>query len=158
MLVLKGKDSGIMVSDFICEKTGYLMMKNMKLPKLNTLRKRVLDLTQDMVRAKKAIGTHRSFCKLKGVAEFKYPKEKGYRIAWVFDHSSCHGTYNDNALVAYKINAKRGGKQPCSNERYQMKSKNDMIQVLTDKCFLTMDFSLTQTEQGNIRYVDPKFL
>jgi len=45
MLVLKGKDSGIMVSDFICEKTGYLMMKNMKLPKLNTLRKRVLDLT-----------------------------------------------------------------------------------------------------------------
>ena len=22
------------------------------------------------------------------MAEFKYPKEKGYRIAWVFDHSS----------------------------------------------------------------------
>jgi len=34
------------------------------------------------------------------MAEFKYPKEKGYRIALVFDHSSCHGAYSDNALNA----------------------------------------------------------
>ena len=31
---------------------------------------------------------------------------------WVFDHSSCHGAYSEDALNAYKMNAKPGGKQP----------------------------------------------
>jgi len=50
------------------------------------------------------------------MAEFKYPKEKGYRIAWVLDHSSCHGAYSDDALNAYKMNAKPGGKQPAMRD------------------------------------------
>ena len=46
------------------------------------------------------------------LAEFKYSKEDGYKIMWVFDHSSCHGAYNDDTLNAYRMNAKAGGKQP----------------------------------------------
>ena len=46
------------------------------------------------------------------IAEVKYPREKGYKLVWIFDHSSCHGAYADNALNAYKMNAKPGGKQP----------------------------------------------
>ena len=33
-------------------------------------------------------------------------------MVWVFDHSSCHGAYADDALNAYKMNANPGGKQP----------------------------------------------
>ena len=38
------------------------------------------------------------------IAEVKYPCDKGYRLVWIFDHSSCHGTYGDDALNAYKMN------------------------------------------------------
>ena len=31
-------------------------------------------------------------------------------MVWVFDHSSCHGVYTDDALNAYKMNANPGGK------------------------------------------------
>ena len=30
----------------------------------------------------------------------------------IFDHSSCHGAYAEDALNAHKMNAKPGGKQP----------------------------------------------
>ena len=30
----------------------------------------------------------------------------------MFDHSSCHGAYADDALIASRMNAKPGGKQP----------------------------------------------
>lgn len=46
------------------------------------------------------------------IAEAKYPKEEGYRLYWVFDHSSCHAAMADDALNANKMNAKPGGKQP----------------------------------------------
>jgi len=40
----------------------------------------------------------------------EYPKEKGYRIAWVLDHSSFHSAYSDDALNAYKMIVKLRGK------------------------------------------------
>ena len=46
------------------------------------------------------------------IAEVKYPHEKGYRLVFIFNHSSCHGAYADDALNAYKMNVKPGGKQP----------------------------------------------
>jgi len=67
---------------------------------------RVLDLRKIMNQIKEAAI----------MAEFKYPKEKGYRIAWVFDHSNCHGAYIDDALNAYKMNAKPMGKQPAMRD------------------------------------------
>ena len=44
------------------------------------------------------------------IAETLYPKEQGYRIVWIFDHSSCHGAFAKDALNAYKMNVKPGGK------------------------------------------------
>ena len=46
------------------------------------------------------------------IAEVKYPREKGYGLVFIFNHSSCHGAYADDALNAYKMNVKPGGKQP----------------------------------------------
>ena len=46
------------------------------------------------------------------IAGCKYPRDQGYCLVWIFDHSSCHGAYAENALQAYKMNMKPGGKQP----------------------------------------------
>ena len=45
------------------------------------------------------------------IVQFKYPREK-YDLVWIFDHSSGHQAYNDNALVATRMNVKPGGNQP----------------------------------------------
>ena len=37
------------------------------------------------------------------IAEVKYSREKGYRLVFIFNHSSCHGAYSDDALNAYKM-------------------------------------------------------
>ena len=39
------------------------------------------------------------------IAEAKFPKEEGYRLYWIFDHSSCHTAYADDSLNASKMNA-----------------------------------------------------
>lgn len=44
--------------------------------------------------------------------------ETGYRLYFVFDHSSCHGTYAADALDASKMNLKPGGKQPRMHNTY----------------------------------------
>ena len=44
------------------------------------------------------------------IVECKYPREQGYKGIWIFDHSSCHGAYADDALLANRMNAKPGGK------------------------------------------------
>ena len=52
------------------------------------------------------------------IAELKYPREKGFRLYFIFDHSSCHGTFADDALCASKMNLKPGGKQPKMHDTY----------------------------------------
>ena len=61
----------------------------------------------------------------------------------MFDHSSCHGAYSDDALNAYKMNAKPGGKQPkmrdteWNGKKYTMLFAiglpKGLIQVLTER-------------------------
>ena len=46
------------------------------------------------------------------IVECKYPRDQGYHLVLIFDHSSCHGAYVENDLHAYKMNMKPGGKQP----------------------------------------------
>ena len=50
------------------------------------------------------------------IADLKYPKSEGYKITWIFDNSSCHNAYSQDALVAMHMNAKCGGKQPCMRD------------------------------------------
>ena len=45
------------------------------------------------------------------IAEAKYPREAGWRVVWLFDHSSCHAAMPDDALDASKMNVNPGGKQ-----------------------------------------------
>ena len=45
------------------------------------------------------------------IAEIKYPKEKGWRHVWIFDHSSCHGAMAEDSLDVKKMNVNPGRKQ-----------------------------------------------
>ena len=38
------------------------------------------------------------------IADVKYPKEEGWRIVWLFYHSSCHTAMPDDALDVAKMN------------------------------------------------------
>ena len=45
------------------------------------------------------------------IAEFKYLVDK-HSIVWLFDHSSCHRAFADDALNTKHMNVKPGGRQP----------------------------------------------
>ena len=74
------------------------------------------------------------------IAESKYP---GAQLIWVFDNSSCHNAYADDALIAAHMNAKPGGKQHCIRDtvwqgRVQKMNTQDetpkrLIQVLKER-------------------------
>ena len=49
------------------------------------------------------------------IAEAKYPKEDGYRLYWVFDQSSCHMAFDDDALNASRMNACHNSGSPGRN-------------------------------------------
>ena len=95
ILVPKSKGAGIMVSDFISEKYGYL--RSTEEAKI-----RFPNLTQQSARAflecgesKEGYWTSEKFMnqikQSAKLAEYKFPKEDGYKVIWIFDHSSCHG-------------------------------------------------------------------
>ena len=45
------------------------------------------------------------------IANIKYPREEGYRVVWIFDHSSCHAAMAEDSLDVSHMNVKPGGKQ-----------------------------------------------
>jgi hypothetical protein len=110
----KGKGAGIRVSDFIDEHTGYLKLTDEESERSKTAHP---GLKQD-ARKYLEYGEHKegSWTSEKFIvhiedaatlAEVNYPRDKGYQLVWIFDHSSCH-----DALNAYKMNLKLGGTQP----------------------------------------------
>ena len=116
MLVIKpkGKGSGIMVSDFVDEHNGYLCFVDCD------GRKHEARVLMEYGANKEGYWTIDKFLqqmeKAVKIADLKYPKSEGYKITWIFDNSSCHNAYSQDALVAMHMNAKCGGKQPCMRD------------------------------------------
>ena len=115
----KSKGAGIMVSDFIDEQNGYLQLTEEEfskaketIPDLKRYARAYLEYGEN----KEGYWTSERFMtQIKDavmIAECKYPLDQGYRLVLIFDHSSCHGAYAENALRAYKMIMKPGGKQP----------------------------------------------
>lgn len=94
----KSKGSGIMVSDFIDEKNGYLALTQEEYdrakiedPKAKMYARQLLEygeskegywtLDKFMLQIKEAVK----------IVKIKYPRTEGWRVVWIFDHSSCHG-------------------------------------------------------------------
>ena len=108
-----------MVSDFIDEHNGYLRLTDEKYeqskqayPGLKKYARSYLEYGEN----KEGYWTSERFMAqivvVAKIAEIKYPRDQGYRLMWIFDHSSCHGAYAEDALNALKMNMKPGGKQP----------------------------------------------
>ena len=115
----KGKGAGIMVSDFIDEHNGYLRLTDEEftqgLQRHPDIKRQARVFLEYGENKEGYWNSDKFLAQIKDAAKIvdvKYPREKGYKVAWIFDHSSCHGAYADDALNAYKMNAKPGGKQP----------------------------------------------
>ena len=115
----KSRGAGTMVSDFIEEHNGYLRLTDSEYEearKTNPHVKKQARAFLEYGENKEGYWTSEKFMSqiedAATIAEIKYPREKGYRLVWIFDHSSCHGAFAEDALNANRMNAKPGGKQP----------------------------------------------
>ena len=52
------------------------------------------------------------------IVQVKYPKTEGWRVMWIFDHSSCHAAIPDDALDVSKMNLNPGGKQRVMQDKF----------------------------------------
>ena len=94
-----------MVSDFIDEKNRYLCLTQDEYRRARQqdpaiqMEARTLfqygDAKEGYWTSDRFIGQMRKAVK---IAEFKYPKEKGWKHVWIFDHSSCHAAMADDSL------------------------------------------------------------
>ena len=114
----KGKGAGIMVSDFIDEKNGYLALTQEEYDRAKVSAPNVRMYARELFEygeAKEGYWTSDKFMeqlkKAVVIAEVKYPKEDGWKHVWVFDHSSCHAAMAEDSLDVNKMNVNPGGKQ-----------------------------------------------
>ena len=110
MLWPKSKGSGIIVSDFVDERNGFLTLTEEEFEEANKT-----DVTiQKQARQTLEIGVSSEgyWSSAVKIAETQYPKNDNWSIVWVFDQSSCHTAMADDALNADQMNVKPGGQQP----------------------------------------------
>ena len=114
----KSKGSRIMVSVFIDEQNGYLQLMEDEYTRTKekdpTIRRQACQLLE-YGEAREGYWMLENFmAQLKEaakIAKAKYPKNEGWRIVWIFNHSSCHAAMTDDALDVSKMNVNPGGKQ-----------------------------------------------
>ncbi len=110
----KSKGSGIMISDFLYEKNGYLALTDEEYEEAKknapTVRK-YAHQHLEYCEANEGYWTPEKFMgQIKEpveIAEVKYPKEAGWRM---LNHSSCHAAMPDDALNASRVTVNSGGK------------------------------------------------
>ena len=86
-----------MVSDFIEEKEGYLHLTDEEYESAKkkdpTIRKYAWQFLE-YGETKEGYWTSEKFMKqikeAEKIAAAKYPRDEGWRLVWIFDHSSCH--------------------------------------------------------------------
>lgn len=114
----KSKGSGIMVSDFIEEKEGYLHLTDEEYESAKKKDPTIRKYAQQFLEygeTKEGYWTSEKFMKqtkeAEKIAAAKYPRDEGWRLVWIFDHSSCHAAMPEDALDVHKMNVNPGGKQ-----------------------------------------------
>ena len=114
----KGRGVGIMVSDFIDEHNGYLALTQEEYDQAKLANPQIWMHARVLLEygeGKEGYWTSDRFIdqlkKAVEIAEVKYPPQNGWKIVWIFDHSSCHGAMAEDSLDVSKMNVKPGGKQ-----------------------------------------------
>ena len=114
----KSQGRGLMVSDFIDEHSGFLRLSSEE-QQLAKLSHPTLSVAARVIFKFGAQGdgywNSEHFIaqveKAVKLAEFKYPPAEN-TLVFLFDQSSGHCAYADDALIAHKMNVSDGGKQP----------------------------------------------
>ena len=114
----KSRGAGIMVSDFIDERSGYLALTQEEYETAKTTHPNIMIQARSFLEygeAKEGYWTSDKFTsqleKAVIIAEVKYPKAEGWKYVWIFDHSSCHAAMSEDALDVNHMNVNPGGKQ-----------------------------------------------
>ena len=122
-----------MVSDFIEEGSGYLQLTQKEYdeakkhdPTITRYARQLLEYgeaKEGYWMAEKLMGQVQNAVK---IADFKYPRSEGWRVVWIFDHSSI-ASMPEGALEVSKMNVNPGGKQrvPYSGKFWNVKFSNN---------------------------------
>ena len=113
----KTRGSGIMVSDFIEEYSGYISLASDELDTARMLDPNFPQKARELFEyraAREGYWTGEKFMlqleKAFKIAEFKYNPDE-FTVVWLFDQSSCHKAFASDALNVNNMNVKPGGKQ-----------------------------------------------
>lgn len=115
MIRPKSKGSGIMVSDFVDERNGYLALTEEEHQDNPSIKRQARLLLEYGENREGYFTSEKFMAQIKDavkIAEAKYSKADNWRYVWLFDHSSCHKAMAEDALDSSKMNVKPGGLQP----------------------------------------------
>ena len=91
------RGSGITVSDFIIEGRGYLGLTDDEYERVKQRHPNTRKAARELLEYGESRDGYwnsdkfmKHMVKAVNVAEAKFPKDQGYRLYWIFDHSSCH--------------------------------------------------------------------
>ena len=114
----KTQGRGIMVSDFVTEYDGLLKLSDDEFKEAQEINPSVSQSAVEIIKygaAGDGYWNNERFLKQVRkaitVAEFKYPLDK-HTLVWLFDQSSGHCAYREDALNVNKMNVRPGGAQP----------------------------------------------
>ena len=113
----KTKGSGIMVSDFIEPHNGFLRLTDAELAVAKAADPDMVQMARVLLEygaEREGYWTGEKFMKnIKDavkIAKHKYPTDS-YTVCWIFDQSSCHKAFAEDALNANRMNVRPGGAQ-----------------------------------------------
>lgn len=107
-----------MVSDFVDQHCGFLRLTDEEHTRaVHTLNPSFPKMARDLLEYgadKGGYWTAEKFLSnvkdAVAIASFKYPSDK-FTVCWLFDHSSCHKAFPEDALNVKKMNVHPGGAQ-----------------------------------------------
>lgn len=118
----KGRGAGLMVSDFIEDRDGYLTISDSMhtaLSEGNPNLKQSARVIFEYGKSKEGYWKSKDLLKQMetavAVAEAKYPS-RIFKNVWIFDHSCGHTAYAPDALVVSRLGKNPGGKQPAMRD------------------------------------------
>ena len=139
----KSKGSGIMVSDFLSERDGYLALTEDEYKKAKQMDPSIRKYARQQLEygeAKEGYWTSEKFMdQIKQsvkIAEAKYPREEGWRVVWIFDHSSCHAAMPEDALVFF-----------CCYKDISETNLVEIVPVMYTSLPVSLEFIVTQVKK-----------
>ena len=111
----KSRGAGIMVSDFVDERHGFLALTDSEYEQAKASNPGIKHYAREFLEYGENKEEYSRFLtqikRAAAIAEIKYPKHEGWRHCWVFDNSSCHNAMANDALNVNSMNVKPGGAQ-----------------------------------------------